>query len=86
MRPMPGMVSFSVAGPPMLSQLRLQTTLLNYDNEIKMTEKKKAPGRGTETKRTRRDRGEMEEIIFKLFERQPNWSLRNLIQETDQPE
>jgi hypothetical protein len=28
----------------------------------------------------------MEEIIFKLFERQPNWSLRNLIQETDQPE
>lgn len=37
-------------------------------------------------KRTRRDRGEMEEIVFKLFERQPNWSLRNLIQETDQPE
>ncbi|CAJ2666154.1 unnamed protein product [Trifolium pratense] len=65
MRPMPGMVSFSVAGPP---------------------EKKKPAGRGTETKRTRRDRGEMEEIIFKLFERQPNWSLRNLIQETDQPE
>ncbi|KAK2366410.1 Transcription initiation factor IIF, beta subunit [Trifolium repens] len=29
---------------------------------------------------------EQEEIIFKLFERQPNWSLRNLIQETDQPE
>jgi len=28
----------------------------------------------------------MEEIVFKLFERQPNWSLRNLIQETDQPE
>ncbi|KAI5443808.1 uncharacterized protein LOC127115601 [Lathyrus oleraceus] len=66
MRPMPGMISFSVAGP--------------------VTEKKKAPARGTETKRTRRDRGEMEEIIFKLFERQPNWSLRNLIQETDQPE
>lgn len=28
----------------------------------------------------------MEEILFKLFERQPNWSLRLLIQETDQPE
>lgn len=28
----------------------------------------------------------MEEIMFKLFERQPNWTLRQLIQETDQPE
>lgn len=37
-------------------------------------------------KRTRRDRGEMEEIMFKLFERQPNWSLRQLLYETDQPE
>ncbi|KAI4351329.1 hypothetical protein L6164_005704 [Bauhinia variegata] len=50
------------------------------------TEKKKAPAKTTETKRTRRDRGEMEEILFKLFERQSNWSLRLLIQETDQPE
>ena len=24
--------------------------------------------------------------MFKLFERQPNWTLRQLIQETDQPE
>lgn len=37
-------------------------------------------------KRTRRDRGEMEDIMFKLFERQSNWTLRQLIQETDQPE
>ncbi|KAG6665661.1 hypothetical protein CIPAW_02G175400 [Carya illinoinensis] len=36
-------------------------------------------------KRCRRDRSEMEEIMFKLFERQPNWTLRQLIQETDQP-
>ncbi|CAL0333404.1 unnamed protein product [Lupinus luteus] len=50
------------------------------------SDKKKTPARGTEMKRTRRDRGEMEEIVFKLFERQSNWSLRNLIQETDQPE
>lgn len=37
-------------------------------------------------KRTRRDRTEMENILFKLFERQPNWSLKQLMQETDQPE
>ncbi|KAF5742526.1 general transcription factor IIF subunit 2-like isoform X1 [Tripterygium wilfordii] len=49
-------------------------------------EKKKPPPKGSEMKRTRRDRGEMEEIMFKLFERQPNWTLRQLIQETDQPE
>lgn len=24
--------------------------------------------------------------MFKLFERQPNWTLRQLVQETDQPE
>ncbi|KAF6134675.1 hypothetical protein GIB67_002076, partial [Kingdonia uniflora] len=28
----------------------------------------------------------MEGAIFNLFERQPNWTLRQLIQETDQPE
>jgi len=37
-------------------------------------------------KRTRRDRREMEEVMFNLFERQSNWTLRLLIQETDQPE
>ncbi|XP_010524722.1 PREDICTED: general transcription factor IIF subunit 2 [Tarenaya hassleriana] len=49
-------------------------------------EKKKVPNRTSEMKRTRRDRREMEEIMFKLFERQSNWTLRQLIQETDQPE
>ncbi|XP_065882001.1 uncharacterized protein [Euphorbia lathyris] len=48
--------------------------------------KKKTPAKATDVKRTRRDRGEMEDIMFKLFERQPNWTLRQLIQETDQPE
>ncbi|XP_042503915.1 general transcription factor IIF subunit 2-like [Macadamia integrifolia] len=48
--------------------------------------KKTVPVKGSEMKRTRRDRGEMEDIMFKLFERQPNWTLRQLIQETDQPE
>ncbi|ESR49505.1 transcription initiation factor IIF subunit beta [Citrus sinensis] len=50
------------------------------------TEKKKPQPKGSEVKRTRRDRGEMEDIMFKLFERQSNWTLRQLIQETDQPE
>ncbi|PKI43254.1 hypothetical protein CRG98_036340 [Punica granatum] len=49
-------------------------------------EKKKTPAKAPEMKRTRKDRGEMEDIMFKLFERQPNWTLRQLIQETDQPE
>ncbi|KAJ4971308.1 hypothetical protein NE237_004407 [Protea cynaroides] len=48
--------------------------------------KKTVPVKASEMKRTRRDRGEMEEIMFKLFERQTNWTLRLLIQETDQPE
>ncbi|KAD2804895.1 hypothetical protein E3N88_38272 [Mikania micrantha] len=42
--------------------------------------------KGSDSKRTRRDRGEMEDIMFKLFERQSNWTLKNLISETDQPE
>ncbi|XP_071732891.1 uncharacterized protein [Rutidosis leptorrhynchoides] len=50
------------------------------------TERKKGPVKGSDTKRTRRDRGEMEDIMFKLFERQPNWTLKQLISETDQPE
>ncbi|KAE8819366.1 General transcription factor IIF subunit 2 [Hordeum vulgare] len=48
--------------------------------------KKPAPTRTPEVKRTRRDRGDIENILFKLFERQPNWSLKHLMQETDQPE
>ncbi|KAG5543113.1 hypothetical protein RHGRI_016009 [Rhododendron griersonianum] len=47
--------------------------------------KKAAPIKGPEVKRTRRDRGELEDIMFKLFERQPNWALKQLVQETDQP-
>ncbi|CAL4961160.1 unnamed protein product [Urochloa decumbens] len=47
---------------------------------------KKKPVPKYEMKRTRRNRTDMENILFKLFERQPNWSLKHLIQETDQPE
>ncbi|KAL0714210.1 hypothetical protein Bca4012_021189 [Brassica carinata] len=49
-------------------------------------EKKKVTTKTTEMKRTRRDRREMEEVMFNLFERQSHWTLRNLIQDTDQPE
>nr|XP_043635974.1 transcription initiation factor IIF subunit beta-like [Erigeron canadensis] len=50
-------------------------------------DKKKAtvPVKAPEVKRTRRDRGELEDIMFKLFERQPNWALKQLVLETDQP-
>jgi len=48
--------------------------------------KKQTPAKPSDVKRTRRDRTEMENFIFKLFERQPNWALKVLVQETDQPE
>jgi transcription initiation factor TFIIF subunit beta len=47
--------------------------------------RKPQPVKQTDVKRTRRDRGELEDIMFKLFERQPNWALKQLVQETDQP-
>ncbi|KAG2324298.1 hypothetical protein Bca4012_038813 [Brassica carinata] len=49
-------------------------------------EKRKAvPVKQTDVKRTRRDRGELEGIMFNLFEGQPNWTLKQLVQKTDQP-
>ncbi|XP_074263624.1 uncharacterized protein LOC141586330 [Silene latifolia] len=47
--------------------------------------KKTIPIKPVEMKRTRRDRGELEDIMFKLFEKKPNWALKQLVQETDQP-
>ncbi|KAH6765020.1 Transcription initiation factor IIF [Perilla frutescens var. hirtella] len=58
---------------------RSKSTANNLD------EKKPAQVKGSDVKRTRRDRGEIEDIMFKLFERQPNWTLKQLVQETDQP-
>ena len=49
-------------------------------------EKKKVANKTSEMKRTRRGRREMEEVMFNLFEGHSNWTLRLLIQETDQPE
>jgi hypothetical protein len=51
----------------------------------KQDKKKTQPVKQSDVKRTRRDRGELEDIMFKLFERQPNWALKQLVQETDQP-
>ncbi|KAL6614414.1 hypothetical protein ACP70R_036684 [Stipagrostis hirtigluma subsp. patula] len=48
--------------------------------------KKPPPTKPYDTKRTRMGRRELENILFKLFERQPNWSLKQLVQKTDQPE
>ncbi|KAL3701931.1 hypothetical protein R1sor_019953 [Riccia sorocarpa] len=44
-----------------------------------------APPKQPEGKRIRRERNELEDIVFKLFERQSNWSLKQLVHETDQP-
>ncbi|XVF73842.1 hypothetical protein PTKIN_Ptkin13bG0014000 [Pterospermum kingtungense] len=52
---------------------------------ISSNPKKTTPVKQSDMKRTRRDRGELEDIMFKLFERQPNWALKQLVQETDQP-
>lgn len=52
---------------------------------LSQDKKKTQPVKQSDTKRTRRDRGELEDIMFKLFERQPNWALKQLVQETDQP-
>lgn len=49
-------------------------------------QEKKTQAKGSETKRTRRDPEEMEKIMFRLFEKQPNWTLKQLVQKTDQPE
>ncbi|KAK6938892.1 TFIIF, beta subunit, N-terminal [Dillenia turbinata] len=55
-------------------------------NILGSKDKKKATQvKQSDMKRTRRDRGELEDIMFKLFERQPNWALKQLVQETDQP-
>ncbi|CAA7042623.1 unnamed protein product [Microthlaspi erraticum] len=48
-------------------------------------DKRPVPVKQTDVKRFRRDRGEIEAIMFKLFEDQSNWTLKQLVQKTDQP-
>ncbi|KAK6115780.1 hypothetical protein DH2020_008049 [Rehmannia glutinosa] len=77
MRPMPGMMGLITSTSKAITFL-----LLFY---VIQDKKKAAPVKASDMKRTRRDRGELEDIMFKLFERQPNWTLKQLVQETDQP-
>lgn len=51
------------------------------------TAKKKAGvAKAPETKRTRIERGDLELLVFKLFEQQAYWTLKQLVAETQQPE
>ncbi|KAG6402285.1 hypothetical protein SASPL_139163 [Salvia splendens] len=52
----------------------------------RQTREKKSQAKGSESKRTRKDPEEMEKIMFRLFEKKPNWTLKQLVQNTDQPE
>ncbi|KAL6582129.1 hypothetical protein OROMI_006143 [Orobanche minor] len=54
------------------SGLRMRPMTGMIDMKSSMSMDKKAPGRASETKRTRRIPEEMEKIMFKLFARQPN--------------
>lgn len=64
----------------------LRRNMERYFNLFSSQDKRKAaPVKQSDVKRTRRDRGELEDIMFKLFETQPNWALKQLVQETDQP-
>ncbi|CAI9753410.1 unnamed protein product [Fraxinus pennsylvanica] len=65
--------------------MRPMPGMLGMTTSTSKDKKKIAPVKGPDVKRTRRDRGELEDIMFKLFERQPNWTLKQLVQETDQP-
>ncbi|KAL2504038.1 Transcription initiation factor IIF [Abeliophyllum distichum] len=65
--------------------MRPMPGMLGVISSTMKDKKKAAPIKGSDVKRTRRDRGELEDIMFKLFERQPNWTLKQLVQQTDQP-
>ncbi|KAG8362700.1 hypothetical protein BUALT_BualtUnG0049600 [Buddleja alternifolia] len=65
--------------------MRPMPGMMGFISATSKDKKKAAPIKGSDVKRTRRDRGELEDIMFKLFERQPNWTLKQLVQETDQP-
>ncbi|CAL5384842.1 unnamed protein product [Camellia sinensis] len=80
MRPMPGMVGLVASSSKKRKFSEQQRGNLACPNSI--DKKKTAPIKAPEVKRTRRDRGELEEIMFKLFERQPNWQfLKEILNE-----
>lgn len=66
--------------------MRPMPGIIGFNTSGSKDKKKVAPVKGSDVKRTRRDRRELENIIFKLFEKQSNWALKQLVVETDQPE
>ncbi|KAI5066414.1 hypothetical protein GOP47_0019038 [Adiantum capillus-veneris] len=48
--------------------------------------RKPTVAKAPESKRIRIERGELEVMVFKLFEQQPYWTLKQLVNETQQPE
>ncbi|XP_042012925.1 general transcription factor IIF subunit 2-like [Salvia splendens] len=68
------------------SGLRIRSMPGMYDIKTTGSTEKKAQAKGSESKRTRKDPEEMEKIMFRLFEKKPNWTLKQLVQNTDQPE
>ncbi|KAH9610128.1 hypothetical protein KSS87_017622, partial [Heliosperma pusillum] len=72
--------------PRQIQVIGHEKPIMHMPGILHVKEKKKVAVKGSETKRTRRDRGEMEDITFKLFEQQSNWTLKELINRTDQPE
>uniref|UniRef100_A0A0D6R7K4 Uncharacterized protein n=2 Tax=Araucariaceae TaxID=25664 RepID=A0A0D6R7K4_ARACU len=60
--------------------------MMDFSSILKDRKGAAAPVKAQEMKRTRMDRNELENILFKLFERQSNWTLKQLVTETDQPQ
>ncbi|MCO5551439.1 hypothetical protein L7F22_004942 [Adiantum nelumboides] len=50
------------------------------------SKRKATVAKAPETKRIRIERGVLEDLVFKLFEQQPYWTLKQLVGETQQPE
>ncbi|KAJ0256499.1 Transcription initiation factor IIF subunit beta [Hirschfeldia incana] len=67
------------------ANMRPLSLMNNYVSSNSKEKRKAVPVKQTDMKRTRRDRGELEGIMFNLFEGQPNWTLKKLVQKTDQP-
>eukprot|EP01018_Ginkgo_biloba_P031688 Gb_14522 [translate_table: standard] len=69
-----------------LCRERTEKSQKSKGRQLQDKKKATAPVKAQEMKRTRMDRAELEDILFKLFERQSNWTLKQLVQETDQPQ
>ena len=62
------------------------SVFVEADDIIFPIQKKATVAKAPETKRIRIERAELEDLVFKLYEQQPYWTLKNLVAETQQPE